>query len=129
MGSYQSCALQGYAVIDFHFMRATYTTIQSAMDRKQVTTEDDNMLDEVDPPVPVSSASSLDSYLVGLPNFDVLGELGTFSSNPTNTMDTPVILSGGSAANSVPEFLYQLTKMLTDDNREVIEWSNGTFSM
>jgi hypothetical protein len=27
--------------------------------------------------------------------------------------------------NSVPEFLYQLTKMLTDDNREIIEWSKG----
>lgn len=26
---------------------------------------------------------------------------------------------------TVPEFLYQLTKMLTDNNAEVIEWSNG----
>lgn len=26
---------------------------------------------------------------------------------------------------SVPEFLFQLMKMLTDDNREIIEWSNG----
>jgi hypothetical protein len=30
------------------------------------------------------------------------------------------------AGGAVPEFLYQLTKMLTDNNREVIEWSNGT---
>jgi hypothetical protein len=29
--------------------------------------------------------------------------------------------------NTVAEFLYQLTKMLTDNNREVIEWSNGAF--
>lgn len=29
--------------------------------------------------------------------------------------------------NSIPEFLYQLTKMLTDDNREIIEWSNGKY--
>jgi len=29
------------------------------------------------------------------------------------------------ANSSVPEFLYQLTKMLTDDNREIIEWSDG----
>lgn len=28
-------------------------------------------------------------------------------------------------SNTVPEFLYQLTKMLTDNNREVIEWSNA----
>lgn len=27
--------------------------------------------------------------------------------------------------NSVPEFLYQLTKMLTDKNTDVIEWANG----
>lgn len=26
---------------------------------------------------------------------------------------------------NVPEFLYQLIKMLTDNHREVIEWSNG----
>jgi hypothetical protein len=29
------------------------------------------------------------------------------------------------STNTVPEFLYQLTKMLTDHNRDVIEWSNG----
>ena len=27
---------------------------------------------------------------------------------------------------SVPEFLYQLTKMLTENNNDVIEWSHGT---
>jgi hypothetical protein len=27
--------------------------------------------------------------------------------------------------NSIPEFLYQLTKMLTDDNSQYIEWANG----
>eukprot|EP00814_Leptocylindrus_danicus_P007078 CAMPEP_0116038082 /NCGR_PEP_ID=MMETSP0321-20121206/22531_1 /TAXON_ID=163516 /ORGANISM="Leptocylindrus danicus var. danicus, Strain B650" /LENGTH=471 /DNA_ID=CAMNT_0003516597 /DNA_START=346 /DNA_END=1761 /DNA_ORIENTATION=- len=27
--------------------------------------------------------------------------------------------------NTVAEFLYQLTKMLTDDNKEIIEWVNG----
>ena len=31
--------------------------------------------------------------------------------------------------SSVPEFLYQLTKMLAQDNREVIEWSNGKFTI
>ena len=30
--------------------------------------------------------------------------------------------------NSIPEFLYQLIKMLTEDNRDVIEWTNGTWS-
>lgn len=31
--------------------------------------------------------------------------------------------------NTVPEFLYQLTKMLTDNNRDIIEWSNGKKSV
>jgi hypothetical protein len=31
--------------------------------------------------------------------------------------------------NTVPEFLYQLTKMLTDNNRGIIEWSNGKFHL
>lgn len=26
---------------------------------------------------------------------------------------------------SVPEFLYQLTKMMTDNNRDIIEWTGG----
>jgi hypothetical protein len=30
--------------------------------------------------------------------------------------------------NTVAEFIFQLTKMLTDDNREVIEWANGKFT-
>jgi hypothetical protein len=29
-------------------------------------------------------------------------------------------------SGTVPEFLYQLFKMLTDNNREVIEWADGT---
>ena len=33
-----------------------------------------------------------------------------------------------SGSNSIPEFLYQLTKMLTDDNRDIIEWTHGACS-
>lgn len=29
--------------------------------------------------------------------------------------------------NTVAEFLYQLTKMLTDNNKETIEWTNGKY--
>ena len=38
---------------------------------------------------------------------------------------TGVLLSSAPNSNTVPEFLYQLTKMLTDNNRDIIEWSNG----
>lgn len=36
-----------------------------------------------------------------------------------------IVPAGGPNTNTVPEFLYQLTKMLTDNNRDIIEWSNG----
>jgi hypothetical protein len=39
---------------------------------------------------------------------------------------TLVSVVSGTTNTSVPEFLFQLTRMLSDDNREVIEWSNGT---
>lgn len=38
-----------------------------------------------------------------------------------------VVPSALPTTNTVPEFLYQLTKMLSDHNRDVIEWSNGKF--
>jgi hypothetical protein len=30
---------------------------------------------------------------------------------------------------TVPEFLFQLTKMLTDDNKEIIEWVDGEIAV
>mmetsp|Transcript_17174 Transcript_17174/g.37569 ORF Transcript_17174/g.37569 Transcript_17174/m.37569 type:complete len:513 (-) Transcript_17174:390-1928(-) len=38
---------------------------------------------------------------------------------------TGVLITATPNTNTVPEFLYQLTKMLTDNNRDIIEWSNG----
>ena len=37
------------------------------------------------------------------------------------------ITNNAPISTTVPEFLYQLTKMLTDNNKEVIEWANGKF--
>jgi hypothetical protein len=47
---------------------------------------------------------------------------------------TPLMTSTPAAAtqpnnNTVAEFLYQLTKMLTDNNKETIEWTNGEHSL
>ena len=41
------------------------------------------------------------------------------------TPSTGVVVPEMQITNTVPEFLYQLTRMLTDNNRDVIEWSNG----
>eukprot|EP00980_Cylindrotheca_fusiformis_P028437 scaffold22599_cov139-Cylindrotheca_fusiformis.AAC.28 len=45
--------------------------------------------------------------------------------NRLRSPSTGVVIPSVSSPNAVPEFLYQLTKMLTDNNRDIIEWSNG----
>ena len=47
----------------------------------------------------------------------------------TITSSGPLVLTGLVAGSQAPEFLYQLTKMLTDDNRDTIEWCNGRFGI
>lgn len=57
----------------------------------------------------------------------------TFESSPNPvappsmqiSSSTGVLVASTPNTNTVPEFLYQLTKMLTDNNRDIIEWSNG----
>ncbi len=53
----------------------------------------------------------------------------SLSAPPTMqiTSSTGVLVASTPNTNTVPEFLYQLTKMLTDNNRDIIEWSNGKF--
>ena len=38
---------------------------------------------------------------------------------------SPQGMGSMNSGNTVAEFLYQLTKMLTDDNKEIIEWVNA----
>lgn len=45
--------------------------------------------------------------------------------NPLRSPATGVVIPSVASSNAVPEFLYQLTKMLTDNNRDIIEWSSG----
>jgi HSF-type DNA-binding len=47
--------------------------------------------------------------------------------NPKSQQASSSHSPGGVASSSVPEFLYQLSRMLTDNNREIIEWANGTY--
>jgi len=50
-----------------------------------------------------------------------------------NKSPMPILPSAGLAVpsapanNTVPEFLYQLTKMLTGGHNDIIEWSNGRY--
>lgn len=65
-----------------------------------------------------SVAQTLDT---GAPSAISLAGTVTMQISPS----TGVLVSGTPNTNTVPEFLYQLTKMLTDNNRDIIEWSNG----
>lgn len=72
------------------------------------------------------------SQLAGASNY---GNLSNFTTsmpssislvrNPLRSPSTGVVIPSVASPNAVPEFLYQLTKMLTDNNRDIIEWSNG----
>ena len=68
------------------------------------------------PPVNYSSQSQVTSHIPA-------------TAQPTHVQIQPstgvIIPSTMPTTNTVPEFLYQLTKMLTDNNRDIIEWSKG----
>lgn len=76
--------------------------------------------------------SFIDTLKLKFPKFPIAGQMGgsgtqfsdlpgmTTVSNFTGETESPIV-----GNTNVPEFLYQLIKMLTDNHREVIEWSNG----
>ena len=47
----------------------------------------------------------------------------TTASNPNYNATAAALASASIVSGTVPEFLYQLTKMLTDPNNKIIEWS------
>lgn len=77
---------------------------------------------------PDKEASSI-NHLVESSSFEPSGMLLPAAvpiiSRPAAAVPAPAPVS---VNNTVAEFIFQLTKMLTDDNREVIEWSNGNFT-
>jgi len=75
-------------------------------------------------PTMVSSRPSLVPYPVA-PSPTTTIPVPIMPSHPSVVQSSATVTSVAPANNTVAEFLYQLTKMLTDDNREVIEWNNG----
>ena len=57
--------------------------------------------------------------------------LAQLENRPLFQLDSQgnVISTSASSTNTIPEFLYQLNKMLTDNNRDIIEWNNGMFKL
>jgi hypothetical protein len=113
--------------------------------------------------VSISAASSLDSFIMSLPDdfqftkslvrdvespscadgleqqsiIDVArqqhqhGMQSIVSLLPTNNSESSASSNGGLETSAcshgaVPEFMYQLTRMLSDDNANSIEWNNGS---
>jgi hypothetical protein len=71
---------------------------------------------------PVASSSSSSMVPTGM-----LLSAPSVPSVPPVAVQAPAPAAPNS--NTVAEFLFQLSKMLTDDNSEVIEWSNGKWSI
>ena len=69
----------------------------------------------------VNVAIKQESVSVAAPSAIHLVGSGAMQISPS----TGVLITATPNTNTVPEFLYQLTKMLTDNNRDIIEWSNG----
>jgi hypothetical protein len=65
-----------------------------------------------------TSSGSLDQMSSSVP---LMARTNQLHISPTTGVTVPEM----PITNTVPEFLYQLTRMLTDNNRDVIEWSNG----
>merc|ERR1712238_541783 len=67
--------------------------------------------------------SDLSKPLMCMPYYPLTAPIHSVSSAAVSE-ETPIV-----ANTTVPEFLYQLTKMLSDDNRTIIEWSNGKIAV
>merc|ERR1712238_226224 len=67
--------------------------------------------------------SDLSKPLMCMPYYPLTAPIPSVSSAAVSE-ETPIV-----ANTTVPEFLYQLTKMLSDDNRTIIEWSNGKIAV
>lgn len=78
-------------------------------------------------PSPVTSSSAptfLTNLQINSAGYTAPGTIDVNASNITPYL-IPNILNSQAPHHPIAEFLYQLTKMLTDDNREIIEWSGG----
>ena len=76
----------------------------------------------IEQPPPESSAGPPTTLILAPVHASNLPRNDSYSTSHPSTSSLP-------NTNTVPEFLYQLTKMLTDNNRDIIEWSNGAWRM
>jgi hypothetical protein len=71
-----------------------------------------------------SSIASLAVTQVQSSGMIATGSMQIISPSTGGVVMASALTNSTANANTVPEFLYQLTKMLTDNNRDIIEWSN-----
>ena len=84
------------------------------------SSSDSNAATHPGAPNATSSSSEQEAPIQRLPTRET-PLLHTPSGNIVSLPAGAAPVSGG----SIPEFLYQLTKILTDNNRDIIEWTNG----
>jgi len=102
------------------------STITSTSTTNTTNNSDPELFSNRKPTATVSSAS-----LDDMNNDTGAHSEATFQASTTSVSSLhnfrPSYPSNMMSTNNVPEFLYQLTKMLTENNRGIIEWSEGTF--
>ena len=108
---------------------SAYDTVQERASLPETST-----LDSLIPSPPHTNSVDLDnetSSNVPLAVSSSLHTSGTVLAAPVPIISRPAASVPAPASvsnnNTVAEFIFQLTKMLTDDNKDVIEWSNGNF--
>ena len=76
-------------------------------------------------PVDPYASSSIALSHPGAPHLATAPAASKPVKTPSDADGQGSATDGQAAANTIPEFLYQLTKLLTDDNRDAIEWNYG----
>ena len=115
-----------------------FQSIQNALEN------DDTIADDVDDAATAEDAIGGSSGFLVPPSSDANADQLSYLAPSSSSHNEPLILPNTATTassdhraqaqapapavtvnNTVPEFLYQLTRMLSEDNREIIEWSNG----
>lgn len=106
------------SILPSHSQASTNPSIQydncTAKDNQQSSSHSSN--NSLQPPVVVSTTSLDDLYR---------NTKQHVATAPVVAPFRPTYPSSIMSSSNVPEFLYQLTKMLTENNKSIIEWTEG----
>jgi hypothetical protein len=94
-------------------------TGNSIQDEEYKESHDDDMI--------TNDAAEISEHLLDDDDDDLQAQHMELLAPPSTEMMLSAPQTAVAVNSNTPEFLYQLTRMLTEDNSDVIEWSNGTY--